>query len=105
MVMPMGVMGGDYQPTGNAHVLSNIIDFGCDIQEALDLPRIFYEKGIVQVERGIAANVQNSLTSRGHKLEQVVEALGGGHGIWVDNESGVMTAGTDPRLDGCAIGY
>ena len=105
MVMPMGVMGGDYQPTGNAHVLSNIIDFGCDIQEALDLPRIFYEKGIVQVERGIAANVQNSLTSRGHNLEQVVEALGGGHGIWVDNESGVMTAGTDPRLDGCAIGY
>lgn len=105
LVMPVGVMGGDYQPFGNAHVLSNIIDFGCDIQEALDVPRVFYEKGIVYTERGIASGIKMELSKRGHKIEEVVEALGGGHGIWLDNESGVMTAGTDPRLDGCAIGY
>ena len=42
--MPFGVMGGQYQPVGQTHVLTNILDYGCDVQEAIDMPRgLHYE--------------------------------------------------------------
>jgi len=104
-VMPYGVMGGDYQPFGHTHLLTNILDFGCDLQEALDLARVFYSGGAVQVERGVPQESAFGLTTRGHRVELSPEPFGGGHAIWIDWQSGVLTAGSEPRMDGGAMGF
>jgi gamma-glutamyltranspeptidase/glutathione hydrolase len=104
-VMPYGVMGGDYQPFGHTHLLTNILDFGCDLQEALDLARVFYASGAVQVERGVPPEAVSGLAARGHRVEPSPEPFGGGQAIWIDWQSGVLTGGSEPRMDGCALGY
>jgi gamma-glutamyltranspeptidase/glutathione hydrolase len=104
-VMPYGVMGGDYQPFGHTHFLTNVLDFGCDLQEALDLARVFYAGGAVQVERGVPQEAASGLTARGHRVELSPEPFGGGHAIWIDWQRGVLTGGSDPRMDGGAMGY
>ena len=53
VVMPFGVMGGQYQPVGQVHVLTNIVDYGMDVQGALDLPRGFHYDGVYRLEFGI----------------------------------------------------
>ena len=104
-LMPFGVMGGDYQPFGHTHFLTNVLDYGCDLQEALDMARVFYGDGAVLVERGVPAEAVEGLAARGHRVQPSPEAFGGGHGIWIDWRSGVLTAGSEPRMDGCALGY
>jgi gamma-glutamyltranspeptidase/glutathione hydrolase len=101
----LGVMGGDYQPTGQVHVLTNIIDFNMDPQEAMDSSRVLYQKGKVEVEQGISRAIREELEARGHELVEVEAPLGGGQIIWVDHERGTLTGGSDPRKDGCALGY
>lgn len=106
MVMPFGVMGGQYQPAGHAHVLSNLIDYGLDIQEAIDLARVFpLPEGDVEVEDGIPDSVRKGLASRGHDLARTDAPIGGGQAIWMDWERGVLVGGSDPRKDGCALGF
>ena len=56
-VMPYGVMGGHFQPMGHSLFLTNMLEYGLDIQEAIDLPRLFPLQGKVQVERGIPLDV------------------------------------------------
>jgi len=51
--MPFGVMGGQYQPVGQTHVLTNILDYGCDVQEAIDMPRGLHYEGVYQLEDGV----------------------------------------------------
>jgi gamma-glutamyltranspeptidase/glutathione hydrolase len=104
-MMPYGVMGGDYQPFGHVHLLTNIIDFGMDPQAALDCARVFYDAGQVEAERGIPEAAVRGLQSRGHTVIEAPEPLGGGQAIQIDAESGTLTAGSDPRKDGCALGY
>lgn len=67
-VVMLGVVGGRYQPWGHVHVLTNIIDFGLDLQEAIDLGRVFHENGVVEVERGIPDKVAMDLAGYGHWL-------------------------------------
>lgn len=105
VVMPFGVMGGDYQPFGHAHVVSNLLDFGMDPQEALDSPRVFYEAGTVSAERGIPAEAISGLMKYGHEVISAKEPLGGGEAVWIDWDKGTLTGASDPRKDGCAIGY
>jgi gamma-glutamyltranspeptidase/glutathione hydrolase len=104
-VMPYGVMGGHFQPMGQTLFLTNMLDFGLDIQEALDLPRLFPRLGKVQVERGISFEVVERLARMGHEPEPVERAHGGGQAIWIDRVRGVLTGGSDPRKDGLALGY
>ena len=104
-LMPYGVMGGDYQPFGHVHLLQNIIDFGMDPQAALDAPRVFATDGTVEIEDGISAEVRAQLSAFGHKTVTAEEPLGGGQAIWIDHAKGTLTAGSDPRKDGCALGY
>lgn len=104
-VAPFGVMGGDYQPMGQVHVLTGIIDFGLDPQEALDAARAFHADGKLHVEEGIPASVREELSRYGHELAEQTEPLGGGQLIWIDWEKGTLTGGSDPRKDGCALGY
>jgi gamma-glutamyltranspeptidase/glutathione hydrolase len=104
-LMPFGVMGGDYQPFGHTHFLANILDFHMDPQAAIDCPRVFYSDGVVEAERGIDERTLMGLMSLGHRVETTPEPLGGGQAILIDWERGTLTAGSDPRKDGCALGY
>lgn len=104
-VMPFGVMGGEYQPMGHAHLLTNLLDFGMDVQEALDSPRVFYEEGALKAERGVPQATRAGLQALGHAVTDTPEPFGGGQAIWIDWEKGTLTGGSDPRKDGMAAGY
>ena len=103
--MSFGVMGGQYQPTGQCHVMTNMLDYGCDIQEAIDMPRGLHYEGVYQLEDGVPAATVEGLKKLGHKTTSLVGPLGGGQGIWIDWDKGTLTGGSDPRKDGCALGY
>lgn len=104
-IMPFGVMGGDYQPFGHVHLLTNLLDHGMDLQEAMDCPRVFYQNGEVQAEHGIPTDSIAGLQARGHRVSLADEPHGGGQAIWIDWDTGTLTGGSDPRKDGLALGY
>ncbi|HKF59934.1 MAG TPA: gamma-glutamyltransferase family protein [Dongiaceae bacterium] len=110
--LSFGVVGGRYQPLGHAHVLSNIIDFGLDLQEAVDLGRVYPEDGLVQVERGIADRTAMDLAGYGHQVVRRAEAgdhdggpIGAASIVGIDWQAGMLIGAADPRTDGCALGY
>lgn len=104
--MPFGVMGGHYQAAGHAHLLTNYLDYGFDIQESLDLPRVFAEPtGEVTVEAGVPRESAEKLGAMGHDVSAAGGPMGGGQAIRIDWDEGVLTGGSEPRKDGCAIGY
>ncbi len=104
-VMPYGVMGAQYQPTGHAHVLSNVLDYGMDVQEALDCPRGFYYDGALQLERSVSPKTAEVLRRIGHNVVEAPVPLGGGQAIWIDWKRGALVGGSEPRKDGCALGF
>lgn len=104
-VAPFGVMGGQYQSTGHANFLSNVLDLGLDVQEAMDAPRSFALAGKLQVENAFAPAILAALEAKGHVLEPMVKPLGGSQAVWIDRANGCLVAGSDPRKDGCAMGY
>jgi gamma-glutamyltranspeptidase/glutathione hydrolase len=102
--MPFGVMGGQYQATGHVRFLSNIYDYGMDIQTALDSPRSFFENGSLRIERGYNESTVQKLSDVGHSIEQDIGPIGGAQAIKIC-ENGVLEGASDPRKDGCALGY
>ena len=104
-VMPFGVMGGEYQPAGHARLLTNILDYGMDVQQAIDGPRLFHEGTVVEIERGYPARVRQALDAMGHRTEERHVPLGGAQAIRIDRERGVLIGGSDPRKDGIALGF
>lgn len=104
VTLPFGVMGGAYQPTGHARFVSNLVDFGMHPQAAIDAPRCFSGPDGMMVERGYAADVRAKLAEMGHSVQMPVEPLGGAQAILIDG-SGVLQGASDPRKDGCALGY
>lgn len=104
-VMPFGVMGGHFQPMGQTLFLSNLLEYGLDIQQALDLPRLFPYRGKLEVERGIPPDVVSALARMGHEPEIAGRPHGGGQAIWIDHARGCLIGGSDPRKDGIALGY
>jgi gamma-glutamyltranspeptidase / glutathione hydrolase len=100
-----GVMGGHYQPVGHAQVLTGMLDFGLDPQEALDAPRSFAYGGELQVESGVPAATAEDLVRRGHRVVPRARPLGGGQMIVIDHQRGVLRGGSDPRKDGLALGF
>jgi gamma-glutamyltranspeptidase/glutathione hydrolase len=105
LTLSFGVMGGEYQPMGHAYVFSNWLDFGLDLQESIDAPRFLPGLGVVAAERGLPAASREALGRRGHVVVDTDTALGGGQAILVDHRRGVLHAASDPRKDGCALGY
>lgn len=105
-LMPFGVMGGQYQAAGHARFISNTIDFGMDIQTAMDMPRSFPEPGSGQltVETGYADSVVAQLQAIGHQVVRPVVGIGGSQAIRYDLRSGLLCGASDPRKDGCALG-
>ena len=104
-VSPYGVMGGDYQPYGHARVLTNVIDYGLDPQAAISMPRVFATGSLVNIEKTFPAATYTGLQARGHALSFAPSPLGGGQMILIDREKGVLSAGSEHRKDGCALGY
>ena len=104
VTMPFGVMGGAYQPCGHACFASNLTDFGMDVQSAIDAPRAFADGQVMKVERGFGDDVRQTLSDLGHKVEVPETAIGGAQAIRI-REDGVLEGASDPRKDGCALGY
>ncbi len=115
--LSFGLMGGDMQAQGHAQVISNLIDFGMDVQEAGDAPRFRHfgsseptdrpakGGGSVALESGIAPEVRRALAAKGHHLVDAPGTFGGYQAIRIDLERGVLISGSDPRKDGAAMGY
>lgn len=116
-----GVMGGFMQPQGHLQVLSNIVDFDQNPQQALDMPRfcLNIEDGIgvgalepggeVFLEKGFDFDEMATLRLKGHRISPISgrerQLFGGGQVIQRDPETGILTAGSDPRKDGSALGW
>lgn len=105
--MPFGVMGGAYQAAGHAHVVTNMVDFGMDVQEAIDAPRLFWgdDRVTLRAERSLPEATLAGLVALGHKVERSPGPIGGSQAIQIDEARGVLIAGSDPRKDGGAMGY
>ncbi|HGL6714991.1 gamma-glutamyltransferase family protein [Burkholderia contaminans] len=101
-----GVMGGHYQAMGHAHFLSKVLDYGLDLQTAIDLPRIFPRPGTdqVEVECTMPAAAREALARRGFNLVAPSWAIGGAQAIRIDWEVGTLIGASDHRKDGCALG-
>lgn len=104
VIMPFGVMGGAYQPCGHARFVTNMVDFGMDAQSAIDVPRSFSGVDGLLMERGYRDAVRKTLTEMGHLVTVPNEPIGGAQAILID-DSGVLVGASDPRKDGCALGY
>jgi gamma-glutamyltranspeptidase/glutathione hydrolase len=104
-VMPFGVMGADYQPMGHTHLVTNIVDYGMDVQQAIDAPRVFFVGENTEVENGVSAEAIAGLKARGHNVVVRAAPHGGGQAVQIDWERGLLIGGSDPRKDGCALGY
>jgi gamma-glutamyltranspeptidase/glutathione hydrolase len=103
--MAFGVMGAHYQPMGHVQIVNNVLDFGMDVQQAIDSPRFFFEDGQTVVERGTPPATVQGLKARGHNVVMAPTPWGGAQIIKIDWGRGVLIAGSEPRKDGCALGY
>lgn len=116
-LMSFGVMGGATQPQGHAQIVVNIVDFGMNIQEAGDAPRILHEGsseptgeimsdgGKLSLETGISYEVIRELLYRGHKIGYDLGNYGGYQAIWYDAKNKVYYGASESRKDGQAAGY
>jgi gamma-glutamyltranspeptidase/glutathione hydrolase len=112
-----GVMGGDMQPQGHVQIVLNLVDFGMNLQEAGDAPRMHHtgsseptgtamvRGGVVHLESGVPFEVRRELVRRGHRLEEEVGGFGGYQAIRRDPVTGVLTGASESRKDGHAAGF
>ena len=115
--MSFGVMGGATQPQGHAQIMINMIDFGMNLQEAGDAPRILHsgssqptgetmvDGGEVSLESGFDYETIRNLMGRGHKVQFARGPFGGYQGIRYDAENDVFYGASESRKDGQAAGY
>lgn len=104
-IMPFGFVGAEFQPIGQITLLTNVLDHGLDVQQALETPRVFPQAGEVKVEKTVNEAVLQDLQARGHRIGPTQVAHGSGQAIWIDRDRGVLVGGSDPRKDGCALGF
>jgi gamma-glutamyltranspeptidase/glutathione hydrolase len=102
--MPFGVMGGGYQPCGHARFVSNLRDYGMDLQSAIDAPRSFATPEGLKLESGYSDATRQGLVDLGHPVIAPEDPLGGAQAIRI-RADGVLEGASDPRKDGIALGY
>ena len=115
--MSFGLMGGPMQPQGHAQIITNMIDFGMNVQEAGDAARYQHlgssqptgttmtDGGILTVESGVHGDVQRELVSRGHTVQPGNCCFGGYQAILWDAKNKVYHGATEMRKDGTVAGY
>jgi gamma-glutamyltranspeptidase/glutathione hydrolase len=111
----LGCMGGDGQPQMLMQCYLAMIDFGMDVQAAVEMPRFVSGRlalgevrDTLHVEARFPADSISELAKRGHVLDRWGdwnERAGHVHGIFIDPLHGSLVGGADPRSDGAAIGY
>ncbi|MBA3988045.1 MAG: gamma-glutamyltransferase [Idiomarina sp.] len=116
-VMSYGVMGGGTQPQMHAQILINMLDFGMNLQEAGDAPRILHsgssqptgeqmrDGGILSLENGFSDATRRELVKMGHRLQEAVGPYGGYQAIWYDAEQDIYKGASESRKDGHAAGF
>lgn len=112
-----GVMGGDMQPQGHVQIVVNLIDFGMNLQEAGDAPRIYHtgsseptgqqmtDGGVLKLESGLRTEVIQKLMSMGHTIQWDLGSYGGYQAIMRDERNKVWFGASESRKDGQAAGY
>jgi gamma-glutamyltranspeptidase/glutathione hydrolase len=118
MLLAFGVMGAAMQPQGQVQVFSNIVDFGMNLQEAGDAPRVRHDGsteptggsamrdgGVVYLEPGFGADALDGLRARGHRLGSGRGGFGGYQAILRDERHGVYHGASESRKDGHAAGF
>ena len=110
-----GVMGGAMQPQGHAQIIINLVDFGMNLQEAGDAPRIRHsgssqptgeimsKGGYLSLESGFSQKTKDGLEGLGHKIEDEIGGFGGYQAIMKQND--VYFGASESRKDGHASGY
>ena len=113
--MSFGVMGGATQPQAHAQIIINMIDFGLNLQEAGDAPRIVHsgssqptdevmtDGGTLSIESGFGKEIEKQLTKKGHNIKYEKGIFGGYQAIML--EDGVYYGASETRKDGQAAGY
>jgi gamma-glutamyltranspeptidase / glutathione hydrolase len=107
--MGFGIMGGSVQPLAHALFVSNYVDYGKNIQEALEAPRFSKNNAAgcdVTVESRMPPTMLDQLRDLGHLIQvrkEYIEPMGRGQAILHDSKTGVNFAASDPRADGAAI--
>jgi gamma-glutamyltranspeptidase/glutathione hydrolase len=119
-LIAFGVMGGSMQPQGHAQIIINMKDFGMNLQEAGDAPRINHSRstqpfgnagqmvngGGVYLENGFRFETRRELTRMGHRIELTSGGLYGGYQAILRNpKNGVYFGASESRKDGQAAGY
>ena len=112
-----GLMGGAMQPQGHVQIVVNLIDFGMNLQEAGDAPRMNHESvsqptggkmtdgGTLHLESGFPPETVNQLLRKGHRIAPAVGIYGGYQAIMYDAEQRVYYGASESRKDGQAAGY
>jgi gamma-glutamyltranspeptidase/glutathione hydrolase len=102
-----GIMGGFMQPQAHLQVGINMIDFGMDPQTALDAPRFNWQRDMTfMLEHTVPDAVRAELQLRGHQFTPKEHGyFGAGQVIVRDPDSGVLIGGSEPRVDGSAVGF
>ena len=103
----VGARGGSRIPTSVAQIISNVIDFGMSVQEAVDAPRVHHQwipDTLLFEKRGLAADVLRNLGSMGYALQEI-DGTAEAEALMVDPQGGWFLGGADPREEGFAIGY
>ncbi|WP_028110498.1 gamma-glutamyltransferase [Ferrimonas futtsuensis] len=115
--LSFGVMGGATQPQAHAQILVNLLDFGMNLQEAGDAPRILHtgssqptgetmvDGGVVSLESGFSAATRRSLIEKGHVLQENLGSFGGYQAILWDESNQTYVGASESRKDGQAAGY
>ncbi|WP_010275677.1 gamma-glutamyltransferase [Paenibacillus senegalensis] len=112
--MLYGSMGGEGQPQTQAALITRVIDFGYNIQQAIEAPRWLYGRtwgaatDSFKLEARVASSVLEMLQTKGHLAEFTVdwsEEMGHAQGIVFDRKQGALSAGADPRGDGLALSW
>jgi gamma-glutamyltranspeptidase / glutathione hydrolase len=112
-----GVMGGGMQPQGHAQIVINLVDFGMNLQEAGDAPRIQHagsseptgermtDGGTVYLETGFDWEAIRTLIQKGHTIQWNLGGYGGYQAIMYDEDNNVYYGASESRKDGQASGY
>lgn len=106
-VLVVGLKGGHVQAQVQSQIIVNVVDFHMTAQDALAAPRFNHLSGVeVAMEAGVSRETVSALERRGHRVVSGTPgSFGGAHAIAIEPESGVLMGASDPRKDGCAIGF